>query len=54
MKQQVDRGRREVEEWKKGDKVMLSTKNLVLKKLIMTAYLNENLPSYKCQSDSII
>ena len=31
IKQQVDRGRREVEEWKKGDKVMLSIKDLVFK-----------------------
>jgi len=32
MKQQTDRGRKEVEEWKKGDRVMLNTKNLVFKK----------------------
>jgi len=31
MKQQVDRERKEVEEWKKGDKVMLSMKNLMFK-----------------------
>ena len=31
MKQQADRGRKEVEEWKKGDKVMLSMKDLVFK-----------------------
>ena len=31
MKQQMDRGRREVEEWKKEDKVMLSMKDLVFK-----------------------
>ena len=31
IKQQVDRGRREVEEWKTGDKVMLSIKDLVFK-----------------------
>ena len=31
IKQQVDRERREVEEWKKGDKVMLSIKDLVFK-----------------------
>ena len=31
MKQQVDRGRKEGEEWKIGDKVMLSTKDLVFK-----------------------
>ena len=33
MKQQANRGRKEVEEWKKRDKVMhLSTKDLVFKK----------------------
>jgi len=31
MKRQVDRGRKETEEWKKGDRVMLSTKDLVFK-----------------------
>ena len=31
MKQQVDRRRKKVEEWKKSDKVVLSTKDLVFK-----------------------
>jgi len=31
MKRQVDRGQQEVEKWKKGDKIMLSMKNLVFK-----------------------
>jgi len=31
MRKQTDRRRREVEEWKKGEKVILSTKNLVFK-----------------------
>jgi len=31
MRKQVDRERREVEDWKKGEKVMLSTKDLVFK-----------------------
>jgi len=31
MKRQADRGRKETEDWKKGDKVLLSTKNLVFK-----------------------
>ena len=31
MKRQADRERKETEEWKKGDKVMLSTKDLVFK-----------------------
>ena len=32
MKRYVDQSRKETEEWKKGDKVMLSTKDLVFKK----------------------
>jgi len=31
MKRQADRGRKETKDWKKGDKVLLSTKNLVFK-----------------------
>jgi len=31
MKRQVDRGRKETEKWRKGDRVMLSTKDLVFK-----------------------
>ena len=31
MKWQTDRGKREVEEWKRGNMVMLSTKDLVFK-----------------------
>ena len=31
MKRQADKGRKEIEDWKKGNKVMLSTKNLVFK-----------------------
>ena len=35
MKRQADRGRKESEEWKKGDRVMLSTKNLVFKERLV-------------------
>ena len=31
MKRQANRGRKETEDWKKGDKVILSTKDLVFK-----------------------
>ena len=31
MKRQVDRGRKETEDWKKGNRVLLSTKDLVFK-----------------------
>ena len=32
MKRQVDKERKEMEAWKKGDRVLLSTKDLVFKK----------------------
>ena len=32
MKRYADRGRKETEKWKKGDQVLLSTKDLVFKK----------------------
>jgi len=32
MKWQVDKGRKETKEWKKGNRVILSTKDLVFKK----------------------
>jgi len=35
MKKQADRGRKEVEEWKKENKVMLSMKDLVFKKRLV-------------------
>jgi len=31
MKRYTDRKRKEIEEWKKGDKIILSTKDLVFK-----------------------
>jgi len=31
MKRQADKGRRETEDWKRGDRILLSTKNLVFK-----------------------
>jgi len=31
MKKQADKGRKEIKDWKKGDKVLLSTKDLVFK-----------------------
>ena len=31
MKRQADRGRKQTENWKKGDRIMLSTKDLVFK-----------------------
>ena len=40
MKQQVDKRRREAEEQKKGDKVMLSMKNLVFKEQLARKLVN--------------
>ena len=43
MKRYTDRGRKETEEWKKGDQVLLNTKNLVFKerptKKLMERYI---------------
>ena len=35
MKRQVDRGRKETENWKKGDKVLLRSKDLVFKERLV-------------------
>ena len=35
MKRQVDRRRKESEKWKKGDRVILSTKDLVCKERLV-------------------
>ena len=40
MKRQVDRGRREVEEQKVGDKMMLSMKDLVFKERLVKKLVN--------------
>ena len=40
MKQQADRRRKEVEEWKKGDKVILSMKDLVFKEQLAKKLVN--------------
>ena len=40
MKRQADRGRKETKEWKKEDKVMLSTKDLVFKERLARKLVN--------------
>ena len=35
MKRQTDKGRRETEDWKRGDRVLLSTKDLVFKERLV-------------------
>jgi len=46
MKRQVDRGQREFEVWKKGDKVILSTKNLVFEKRLVKKLTERYVGSY--------
>ena len=40
IKRQADRERKEVEEWKKSDKVMLNTKDLVFKERLVKKLVN--------------
>jgi len=46
MKRQADRERKEVEEWKKGDKVMLSMKDLVFKERLVKKLVNQYVGLY--------
>ena len=46
MKQWADKGRREVEVQKKGDKVMLSTKDLVFKERLVKKLVDQYISSY--------
>ena len=46
MKRQADRERKEVEEWKKGDKVMLSMKDLVFKKRLVKKLVDQYVSPY--------
>ena len=46
MKQQADKERREVEEWKKGDRIMLSTKDLMFKKQPVKKLIERYVGSY--------
>lgn len=46
MKQQADRERKEAEEWKKGDRVMLNTKNLVFKEMPVKKLVDKYVGSY--------
>ena len=40
MKRQVNRGKKEAEEWKVGNRVMLSTKDLVFKERLAKKLVN--------------
>jgi len=46
MKRQADRGRKEIEDWKKGDKVILSTKNLVFKERLAKKLVDQYVGPY--------
>jgi len=46
MKRQADRGRKKTKDWKKGDKVMLSTKDLVFKERPARKLVDQYVGSY--------
>ena len=46
MKQQADKGRKKVEKWKKSDKVILSTKDLVFKKRLVKKLVDQYIGPY--------
>jgi len=46
IKRQVDRGRKEMEKWKEGDRVMLSTKDLVFKKQLARKLVDQYVDPY--------
>ena len=47
MKKYTDRNRKEIEEWKKGDKIMLSTKDLVFKERPVHKLVKRYVEPYK-------
>ena len=46
MKRQADRGRKETENWKKGDRVLLSMKDLVFKERLVKKLVNQYIGPY--------
>ena len=46
MKRQVDRGRKKTKVWKIGDKVMLSTKDLVFKEQLVKRLIDQDVGPY--------
>ena len=49
MKKYADRNRKETEEWKKGDRVMLSTKDLVFKERPVCKLVERYVGPYKIE-----
>jgi len=46
MKRQADRGRKETEDWKRGDKVLLSTRNLMFKERLARKLVDQYVGPY--------
>ena len=46
MKRQADKGRKETEDWKKGDRILLSTKDLVFKERLVRKLVDQYVGSY--------
>ena len=46
MKRQVDRGRKESKDWKKGDRMLLSTKDLVFKERLVRKLVDQYIGLY--------
>ena len=46
MKKQADKGRKETKDWKKGDKVLLSTKDLVFKERLARKLVDQYISPY--------
>ena len=49
MKRYVDKKRKEAENWRKRDKVMLSTKDLVFKKRLVRKLVERYMEPYKIE-----
>ena len=49
MKRYVDKSRKETEEWKKGDQIMLSTKDLVFKERLVYKLIKRYMGLYKIE-----
>jgi len=49
MKRYANRNRKETEEWKKGDRVMLSTKDLVFKERLVCKLVKRYVGPYKVE-----
>jgi len=46
MKKQVDKGRRESEDWKKEDRILLSIKDLVFKEMVARKLVDQFVGPY--------